>query len=552
MTHDATTFTRETVAPPRSVMDVIDDLYAMERTGTVASLEMLALLDELNGFTAHRESRRALGDLLVFCLDAHPRADDLRRALTRSMEFIVARSPLKEVLSLDRDLRPSPWKVTAARSPWAPARHDAARRLAETTSSVTVCGLLASHSSGFVREAVVKELTQRGVAALPWLLSRCVDWVAPVRIRAATAVLALLGTHASSAEATAATVAALALASRLTNFSRSHSQGVTDAVRAHVLGLPDSVACEALADSSPDVRCAMFDLLHENQRLEEHHLRLALEHGPARQRLAVARLLDAGPGVTSIALCRQALLDGSGSVRALALAAWVAADAESALPILDRCVDDAHPGVRSVARWHLAKLSGPIDFAARYRSALASPTPALGAVAGLGEVGSPEDWEQLVPLLDASSGRARAAIRSLRSLNKPATRELRMMMVDDPRPGVSTEAARSVAWEVRGSDRGAVEALLASPHQHTRRHAIRLCALLEGWTPLILLLQVDDPALADAVRLRVIACLRITTARPATTLEREQLRTLLPKAARITRRNERELGQWLAFMSDST
>lgn len=92
----------------------------------------------------------------------------------------------------------------------------------------------------------------------------------------------------------------------------------------------------------------------------------------------------------------------------------------------------------------LGKQDPTRDLAAEYRARLAREAPSVAVAAGLGETGIPSHWEHLVPVLDVYARTACETLVALRRLDAASTRELRLMMVDDPRPSVSREAARLV------------------------------------------------------------------------------------------------------------
>lgn len=423
-------------------------------------------------------------------------------AAVRALEHIVASHSTRDAIGVDMRLR---WISEWARlEEWGYLQRwvhvepeDVASLEAASASPTTLLGALSGHPSGYVRERAVARLIARGDRALRWLLVRALDWVQPVRDRALRAIEASL----SDADVGPDLIEVLPLVQRLRGFTRVNALPVVQKIVDRLATEPDAVLDGGLMHPDRYVRRATLDLLAETGRLRSAHIEVALADHDVGVRVRAARSLEADRTPEGARLRAMLSADPSARLRARGLELLAEADAAAALPFLWRAVDDEARGVRERARNLLAR-HAPIDFRAHYLWQLEDHAT-RGAVLGLGEVGGPEDWERLVPALDARPPIARAAIASLRRLNRSATRELRLMMVDDERPGVSADAARSLVTDVWATDEPVLGAYLRSPHLHVRRKACGLATQLPGWRPAVLLLSVDD----EGARLAIEAAL---------------------------------------------
>lgn len=400
---------------------------------------------------------------------------------------------------------------------------------------VEVLGLLSGHPNGHVRESAVRELAMHVPRGVPWLLWRTVDWVKPVRRVASRAVeLALTDENAREF------LFLLPLAHRLRGHTRVDQRALLDRMDAFLRAQPDEVLLDGLRHSDARVRRATLELVRAEQRVTLRLLDVALQDKELGVRLLAARLLarrtDSELESHRLRLCH----DCSGKIRAVGLEALATAHPMVATEHLESGLDDPVRQVREVAEHHLARLGHSVDLAERYRRQLLSGAWRLGAVRGLGDRGDAADWEMLVDALDERSSIARAAIQSLCRLDRKASHETRLMMVDDPRPGVSKEAARSLRWEMSEVDREAVRGYLQSPRKHVQRNALMLAAGFSGWSPGLLLLPIQERALEGPVNLILRDWLRRRwrmSPPPTTELTRDLVR--LANESRLLAENSR-------------
>lgn len=487
---------------------------------------------------------------------AHDHHVRLADAACAAAEKVIATMSVSDLVGLDQRLR--------ARSRWYrdprlgcshEVRPNTVRHLVDSSGvdssgvdssgSPTLAGLLAGHPNGHVREAAVAELHRRGVEALPWLLLRTIDWVHRVRFRAIDAVISLM--HDENA---AAFVDALPLAQRLTRFTRVDQRPLVERIEAF---LDCHIEAVETGQDHPDrlVRRAALELLQKRRRITTVHLSRAFDDSDTRVRLMAARMLVADDTPEMVRLRTRASNDKLGRIRVIGLELIVAAEASGALSRLEDALEDPNRGVRALAQHHLSRSQPERDFAEHYRRLLEKDPPSPAAVCGLAGLGAPEDWERLVPLLDRGPKLARAALRALKALDRKHTRELRLMMVDDPRAGVSKDAAASLRGELWSTDVATIEEYLASPIEHVRRNAVRLAAQLHGWKPALLLLALSDPSLAERANAQLERWLgerRSTIAAPSRSESRE-LRRLLGESTLILESTKAQLEGLLDFIA---
>lgn len=156
-------------------------------------------------------------------------------------------------------------------------------------------------------------------------------------------------------------------------------------------------------------------------------------------------------------------------------------------------------GVRRAARLHM-QAAAREEPAALYRKALSEGNgkALVGALRGLGEVGERQDAERIHPFL--KHGRAmvaRAAIRSLASLQASFLATLLAPLVMDARPRVSREAVLALKTRTAGLNPEKLNAARkASSLPHVRKHVLLLLFAIGHWESLPYILE----ALSEAER----------------------------------------------------
>ncbi|HEU0301314.1 MAG TPA: HEAT repeat domain-containing protein, partial [Longimicrobium sp.] len=427
------------------------------------------------------DERNAWWVELLVLLDqvgAAPTADAAARTLRDRLRTLDAARWVRA----DDQLRGWLWSYEYSRSlGWLGGEADVRRLAVPPETEAAVFGLLASHSSGFVREAAVRRLALVGDGGeMPPLLLRANDRVPQVRGRAVEAL------HARLVPAYAgAWVRWVGLALRLGGPGREDVRPLLDAVMA-LLRSPEAEDAVWTGLRSPQkvVRRTCFGILERAggpglRRLAEESLRgedVVIRRGAAR----VAGALD---DASLAAVLPGLVRDPLPQVRrdALALAAErVGADA---LPWLREALLDRSAGVRAEARAALQRLA-PMDFAAFYREQVSGDGARLAAaVAGLADTGGGEDVELVRPLLDHPRPRVRAAaVRAVARLGgRPAVPAV-LAAVRDANRSVSRAAAMALRDAAGGIGVGQLGTLyLDSAEAHVRQNALSLLIARGKW-----------------------------------------------------------------------
>ncbi|MEO0324904.1 MAG: hypothetical protein AAF447_18215 [Myxococcota bacterium] len=432
--------------------------------------------------------------------------EGLAQVALEAARAIVDPLPRRDLVRVDQRVRAS-WE----KSGWVP--HGWRRMGPDEVGDLPgddalLLGLVAGHPSGYVRAEAVERLPDAGDEALPWLLLRCVDWVGPVRTRALWHTRQLLERAGPDA-----LLDVLPLARRLRNFARRDVQPLADELDARAGALPDeplTAALRPIAGRSPraaERRRVLAEVLIAQGQLSPDQRKLLLASGDLQLRRRVLRALPRAPEY--LGEFERGLGDASGQIRRLCLEALVATQGpSSSAPALRRYLTDVVRSVREVARFHLREADAGFDARSYYLAELARRPFSRGVVAGVGDVGRPGDWEALVPALDGPPRAAREALTSLRHLDRRATREVRLMMVDDARPTVSRAAARGLLEEVGAVGAGVLSTLLGSSQAHSRAHGAWLLSRTPGPEALEALLLNGGETNATAVEAALIEKIR--------------------------------------------
>lgn len=363
----------------------------------------------------------------------------------------------------------------------------------EGEGAVWTLGLASLDRSGFVREAAVDALCRRPErCSTAFLLLRANDWVEPVARRAADELRRRATSRPLDLAHHLPLVDALLVAGRRP--LRPLAAEILRVLREE----PGQASLLAALSGSADLRvrrAAFRELAAVGRAGDPDVVELVLGDRDAGLRLALARWARAALPAEA-ALWRRLERDRQPAVRRLAVLA--AAALPDAVPHLKPWLVDPNRSVRELVRFVLAR-AGSSDALEVYRLGCATERPPPGAIAGLGEVGAPEDAEVLERfLVDGQVAVRREAVRGLGRLLPEADLRRLLPFVDDPAPSVSRAAAAAL-------ERAAVdeEVLLAAGHRsylapHAARARLRLIARAGGWRAAVLLLEASTlPAFAS-------------------------------------------------------
>ncbi|SEF35909.1 HEAT repeat-containing protein [Amycolatopsis pretoriensis] len=316
----------------------------------------------------------------------------------------------------------------------------------------------ACSGDGYLREAAVHRLAvSSDPEALPLLLIRCVDWVAPVRAAARRAAVSKLDD--SSLRAMLPLLGVLR--------RRQVDDWMIALLRENLPGLLDVALALEDRETRRWAHREALGLLSRERLLDI----ATRDEDFVVRAIAGTALLDRGECVD------EALAAGAPKVRMRALT--MAGGAEEYLA-------DPTSAVRSMAQALVLKAGG--DPAAHYRTLPDS----FGVLAGLGETGTAGDAERLERALSHDHPRIRrAAVRGLRRIAPESTAVLPLLT--DPSPAVT----RQVVEFLRGKfvEVATLRELLAADRPvHTRRAAAALLRDRDTWVRL----HTDLTLLADA------------------------------------------------------
>jgi hypothetical protein len=495
--------------------------YPVRQAGGRTILELWVPAEELKEINAH------LAGPIQVVREFH--APGYGPLAMRVAEAAAGREPSDEVLAmlsvagaktwigLDRALR-TPAVTYGAETTGAKVGLLADERLS--------CLVAACSRDGRWRESAVASLAMRTDGLLlPVLVVRTADWVPEVGERARRSLAAAL----RSAD-TPALLAAASVAVAIGSWVRGGH--AVEAVAGTLRAAPDEVLASARGHQDVGMRRLAYRLWLESgcSRHED------VMHAALREQDGLCRLLCAQWLVAEAVRDRrvdvlEGLLEGGG--------AKVGIEALTALVKLGRheagAAHLAHRSamMRATAQWAVRRADR--SAAAIYRNALAADPPAgrtRALVAGLGECGTHQDLDVLLPFLEHPSPRARAeAVRAVRRLGGSLTRIAGMLA--DPAPVV----VRAVKQALR-SEPDAVpaerlwELLAADAPPHVRLGAYEQLREKDTWTRVhvdLHLLAAHDAELSN----RAHADLIDWTRRSAATTYRTPTKEMMLRLGRL-------------------
>jgi hypothetical protein len=328
-------------------------------------------------------------------------------------------------------------------------------RFSDASSGPVATALASTLGDGRVRERAVAAMVARPYAEImPFLVLRTADWVKQVRDRARAGLAVQL------ADGPAVNLpAALPMALRLR--ARSRAAFAVNQLRAALLSVSEEVWRGLVTSAGRRERRFVLDLVLSQGWLRIPDLVAVAESDPdagIRARAAEAACREAVWTRRPEVLHRLAR-SARAEVRAVAFTGLVRAGQD--VEVAGQLADPA-PLVRAVARDAARRLG--IDVRQRYRTAVDTDAPTLGAIAGLAETGSASDAPLLRRLLDHEAARVRVqAVRGLRLLEAVVAQDL-VSLVRDPSPAVVREVTTALLpvreqlpqllpWELLGDAR---------------------------------------------------------------------------------------------------
>jgi hypothetical protein len=414
-------------------------------------------------------------------------------ASVRALEAVLSRARARDVVWLEANARPTLSSYRFYDSPW--------NRL-EPTGVATLPGaaqrLAIFHANGHVREAAVLALDAGDAAgALPYLLLRANDWVAPVADRARAA----LERRLQPADAPA-WISVLALERHVRALKRRSLAYLFDAARRLAM-MPEARTAirEALVSGPTETRRACAELV-ASLPYGERALLLALamrDRDPVVASRAALGVLGSPADGASHDIIRALLVHRVAAVRAQALTVLSGHTPDEAHAPLREALFDPAPCVREVAQFELRRCGDeplPLYVAAiEHAHGLKLPV----AIAGLAQCGSERNPAAVAPFLRDSSPRVRfEALRALARLDGDAYAPAFLDALQDASPRVVRAARKSLKRRAHLVDRKRLDDLVTAGGR-SAREALPLLAQVDYWAAMLASLRAARaPDLRDA------------------------------------------------------
>ena len=424
-------------------------IYCQEllRVASSPSTDSGSLLETLGKLGGSREPA-VLPRFVPYVLHPEPAvALAARHAVRRLLQATPARDLVWMDQTLRRGCRRNGPGGRAAFEAWDRLRPGWLVTVSQEPQGLVVLLAASLHHSGYVRQAAVQLLDKWSLqtpveagleagAELPFLLLRLNDWVGPVQLAAVAAVeQRLVAAYAPQL------VRCIYLVEQLATYRRRDHELVLQALRRFlsVAGRPALLAGLTATDRLVQRHC--FTRLLEDGAMDARALVLAgLASSDTLVRVWAARAARRrlyGPEL--VEALGQARRDRAVPVRMEAVYAFIDDHPELQVLLLDPC-----KSIRETVRFYIRK-HATIDFAALYRQALRTATPARLAIIllALGETGSKSDAGCLLPYTTHAQLRVRkAALHALSQLDPETAAPILFAALSDPHRGV----ARTV-WE---------------------------------------------------------------------------------------------------------
>ena len=436
----------------------------------------------------------AVSDLLPFLFTSDA---TLQNATRTAIHSLMAQLQPADFVAFDEFARRklAGWRPEA--DPWyclKPAQVPQIAGMAPT--SVSIFGVATFHKSGYVRERALHCLDDiSNGSELPFILLRLNDWVSAVRILALRLAMSRMRPDYSRNW-----LRNLPLVIRLKRAMRADHSSFLAAVFSFLSEPAFSPALQlGLSSKDPFVRRFCLELILAPSRCDlDNAIRLALRQADPHVRFrAAVRLSELPPAQQSHELLQLALADAYMPVRRLGLRTIAARFPDEARAPFERALLDHNVAIRQEAQ-HYFRAGNSFDLRDSYLRRLTTATnqALIGAVAGVGETGTPEDASSIESFLSADSPRVRAAaIRSLARLSADRYLQAFVSALADSSPRVSREAALALAkFATRvGPDRLS-QAFRLAPSAQNKQCVLRLILRLNKWDAIALLV----PSLIDS------------------------------------------------------
>lgn len=418
--------------------------------------------------------------------------DEVARKAIKCMRANVSAFNSKTWLWLEEDIRRNNYWDYIQREMWTaikPNHFPAYERFGD--DALLVVGLISFHNDGFIREAALKFLYQFNQGEeLRYILLRANDWVPQIRNQVGKYLI-----KRAKVNQPYAWLQVIPYLYRLTNCRRKDHMNLIRIVE-DSLTMPSN--CDYLIEGlksqenitrrlSADLICKIIDdplklletgLDHNNNKILCASIQKALNNMDAEEN-------QADRIYAVLYKSKSALIRGS------------------SLDLLQKCTQyelvkeyqsfltDPSLSVRESSRCWLKK-NGIMDFANYYREAIKQGDQLLGAISGLGEVGTKDDAELLVPFfLQEKMRLKKATLKAIAILNPKDYVDLFIEALLDRNKNLSSVARKALQYNILLVDEkklwNALEGL--SLPEHVLDNIILIISKMPKWKCLIQLLM---------------------------------------------------------------
>ncbi len=356
----------------------------------------------------------AMPYLLAFATTATPqeaqRAADTAAALLATLNDV-------ELIYIDQNFRRHSWYLPniAGRDAWQDLKPEHLDAIAQrVTRAESLLGFASMHHSGRIREKAVRLLSEcNSGAELSFLFLRLNDWVDIIATLAASAIRKRLVPELASVVA-----GNVAFVQRLTTLGRVDHRSLFNTI-VEFLAQPE---CRpqveaALHTADTGTRKIIFAILTRTngERAQQVVLQALMDAASIIRLWAIRKARQDLHGEAQAEAIDLALKDRSSAVRTAAVYALVDTAPEKLVAVLLPMLMAPTPALRSIARFHLAKINN-IDLRAFYAGQLSSTRnrDVEIAVLSLGDIANHDDVPLLLKHLHDTRPRiSAAAIRGL-------------------------------------------------------------------------------------------------------------------------------------------
>jgi HEAT repeat protein len=345
-----------------------------------------------------------------------------------------------------------------------------------------VTALFSMHPNGYIREEALRKLAPsvESTDSLPFLLLRLNDWVPSIRERAKELVSKML-----SKQNTRDWMPVLGLATQLQSRSRVDHRWLEDAIASMFLRPASrSSLFEAARSKSRMIASWAVDIASKLPESDYHEfMRIAFENQHPAVRLQAAKAIrDSSAFAGREQLLASMAVDRFPPIRKEALYAVLKDTPERRLQFLRRSLLDRGESMRHAARFYLKETLEPSDpsrdFRAFYLAALTQceASHRATAIAGVGQCGTREDADRLLPFVaDPSPRIASEALKAIAHLDRDRRIDWLIDLACSERGVVSISAFRALMPIAPSLPPDALRRTLQSPsNANARYNALRL------------------------------------------------------------------------------